>query len=65
MINPPWLDLHPSHLAQCRQTTTRKIFMKFEPNRFAPIPRATTGSRKNRLPFSTVRYTGRFKNLWR
>ena len=20
MINPPWLDLHPSHLAQCRQT---------------------------------------------
>ena len=43
MINPPRLDLHPSHLVQCRQTPSqnfcnsqnfyetlapRKIFMK-------------------------------------
>ena len=26
MINPPWLDLHPSHLAQRRQTTLAKFF---------------------------------------
>jgi hypothetical protein len=26
MINPPWLELHPSHLGRRRQTTLAKFF---------------------------------------
>ena len=30
MINPPWLDLHPSHLGAVQADPPRKIFMVYE-----------------------------------